>query len=55
MKFAVPAAVSALIGALLGLGTTLLISVAGAQNTRPELNRGDAATSLLNNVDYGSR
>ncbi|MBF6176149.1 DUF2613 domain-containing protein [Nocardia blacklockiae] len=56
MKFAVPGAVSAVAGALLGLVAVFVITTAAQQNSRPEVDRsGDASSSLLNNVEYGSR
>ncbi|GAB2719438.1 MULTISPECIES: DUF2613 domain-containing protein [Nocardia] len=56
MKFAVPGAASAVAGALLGVVAVFVITTAMAQNSRPEVDRsGDASSSLLNNVEYGSR
>ncbi|MEV6319688.1 DUF2613 domain-containing protein [Nocardia sp. NPDC051787] len=56
MKFAVPGIASAVAGAVLGVIGVLLITVAVQQNTRPEIDRsGDKDSSLLNNVEYGSR
>lgn len=56
MKFAVPGVASAVAGAVLGTIAVLLITVAVQQNSRPEIQRGDdSSSSLLNNVEYGSR
>ncbi|WP_084385448.1 DUF2613 domain-containing protein [Rhodococcus sp. WMMA185] len=55
-KFLVPGAVSAVIGIALGTVATLGITAAAQQNTRPEVDRsGNADSSLLNQVEYGSR
>ncbi|AYF75986.1 DUF2613 family protein [Nocardia yunnanensis] len=56
MKFAVPGAASAVGGALVGLAAILIITMAASQDKRPDIDRsGDAGSSLLNNVEYGSR
>ncbi|WP_405486961.1 DUF2613 domain-containing protein [Nocardia sp. NBC_00511] len=56
MKFAVPGAASAVGGALIGLAAVLVITIAASQDKRPDIDRsGDAGSSLLNNVEYGSR
>jgi hypothetical protein len=56
MKFAVPGVVSAVAGAVLGAIAVLIITVAVQQNSRPDIDRGgDSDSSLLNNVEYGSR
>ncbi|AHH22178.1 DUF2613 domain-containing protein [Nocardia nova] len=56
MKFAVPGAVSAVAGALLGVVAVFIVVTATAQNTRPDIDRsGDADSSLLRNVEYGAR
>ncbi|NKY53606.1 DUF2613 domain-containing protein [Nocardia vermiculata] len=56
MKFAVPGVASAVGGALLGVIAVFIVVTATAQNSRPEVDRsGDAASSLLNNVEYGAR
>ncbi|MEU7630260.1 DUF2613 domain-containing protein [Nocardia sp. NPDC049190] len=56
MKFAVPGVASAVAGAVVGVIGVLLITVAVQQNSRPEIDRsGDKDSSLLNNVEYGSR
>ncbi|QBJ96044.1 DUF2613 family protein [Rhodococcus sp. ABRD24] len=55
-KFLVPGVASAVVGALLGVGAVLGVTAAAQDNTRPDINReGNAKTSLLNQVEYGSR
>ncbi|WP_072688944.1 DUF2613 domain-containing protein [Rhodococcus marinonascens] len=55
-KFLVPGAVSAVVGLALGTVATLGITAASQNNTRPEVDRnGNADSSLLNQVEYGSR
>lgn len=56
MKFLAPGAVSAVIGAVLGLGVVFGITAAVQDNQRPDIDRsGNADSSLLNQVEYGSR
>ncbi|WP_405160040.1 DUF2613 domain-containing protein [Nocardia sp. NBC_01499] len=56
MKFAVPGVASAVGGAVLGVIAVFLVTVAVQQNSRPDIDRsGDKDSSLLNNVEYGSR
>ena len=56
MKFAVPGVASAVAGAVLGVLSVFLITLAVQQNSRPEIDRsGDKDSSLLNTVEYGSR
>ncbi|QCB49815.1 DUF2613 family protein [Rhodococcus sp. PAMC28707] len=56
MKFAVPGIVAAVVGAVLGVGVVLGVTAAASDNTRPEIDRtGNADSSLLNQVEYGSR
>ncbi|MEV0356337.1 MULTISPECIES: DUF2613 domain-containing protein [Nocardia] len=55
-SFAVPGLVSAVAGAIIGAIAVFVITAAAQQNSRPEIDRsGDADSSLLNNVEYGSR
>ncbi|MFZ2177048.1 MAG: DUF2613 domain-containing protein [Rhodococcus sp. (in: high G+C Gram-positive bacteria)] len=55
-KFLVPGAISAVVGVALGAVATLGIVTAAQENTRPEIDRsGNADSSLLNQVEYGSR
>lgn len=55
MKFAVPGVASGVAGAVLGAIAVFAITAAVQQNSRPELETGDPDSSLLNNVEYGSR
>jgi hypothetical protein len=56
MKFVVPGSVSAVLGAFVGLVVVFLVTHSVEQNSRPHIDRsGDAGSSLLNNVEYGSR
>ncbi|ONM46637.1 DUF2613 domain-containing protein [Nocardia donostiensis] len=56
MKFAVPGVASAVGGAVLGAIAVFVITASLQQNTRPDIDRsGDADSSLLNSVEYGSR
>ncbi|MCM6777448.1 DUF2613 domain-containing protein [Nocardia sp. CDC159] len=56
MKFAVPGVASAVAGAVLGVVAVFGITMAMAQNSRPDVDRsGNASSSLLNNVEYGAR
>ena len=56
MKFLAPGAASAVIGAILGVGVVLGVTAAVQDNSRPNIDRsGNADSSLLNQVEYGSR
>ncbi|MCC8928907.1 DUF2613 domain-containing protein [Rhodococcus sp. BGS-1C] len=56
MKFAVPGIIAAVAGAVLGAGAVFGVTAAASDNTRPEIDRsGNADSSLLNQVEYGSR
>lgn len=54
-RFVIPAAASIVVGLLLGaasvFGATLMIQ----QDTKPPLQPGDSASSVLNRVEYGNR
>ena len=54
-RFLVPAGASIVVGLLLGaaavFGTTLMLE----QDTKPTLQSGDPASSVLNRVEYGNR
>ncbi|MGF7120267.1 DUF2613 domain-containing protein [Rhodococcus sp. TAF43] len=55
-KFLVPGIASAVIGAVVGAGAILGITAAVEDNTLPDIDRsGNANSSLLNQVEYGSR
>ncbi|CCQ13761.1 putative uncharacterized protein [Rhodococcus sp. AW25M09] len=56
MKFAVPGVIAAVVGAVLGAGVVFGVTAAAADNSRPDIDRtGNADSSLLNQVEYGSR
>lgn len=56
MKFAVPGITSAVAGAVLGAVAVFVITAAAGQNSRPDIDRsGNQSSSLLGNVEYGSR
>lgn len=55
-KFLGPGLASALIGAVVGVGVVLGVTAAVQENSRPQIDRtGNADSSLLNQVEYGSR
>ncbi|RVW09370.1 DUF2613 family protein [Prescottella agglutinans] len=55
-KFLVPGVASAVIGALVGAGAVLGVTAAAQDNTLPDIDRsGNAPSSILNQVEYGSR
>ncbi len=55
-KFLGPALGSAVIGAVLGVVAVFGVTAAVQENTRPQIDRsGNAESSLLNQVEYGSR
>ncbi|MBY6680365.1 DUF2613 domain-containing protein [Rhodococcus sp. BP-316] len=50
------AAISAVIGVVLGVAVVFGATAAASSDTRPEVDRsGNAESSLLNQVEYGSR
>jgi hypothetical protein len=56
MSFVPAGAASALGGAVLGALVVFGVTAAVQDNTRPDIDRsGNADSSLLNNVEYGSR
>ncbi len=56
MSFAVPGVVAAVVGVVLGAGVVLGVTAAASENSRPDIDRsGNADSSLLNQVEYGSR
>ncbi|MFD3811746.1 DUF2613 domain-containing protein [Rhodococcus sp. NPDC058639] len=55
-KFLGPGLGSAVIGAVLGVVAVFGVTAAVQENTRPQIDRtGNAESSLLNQVEYGSR
>ena len=54
-RFVVPAAASVVVGLLLGAAAVFGVSVMVQQDTKPPLQAGDPASSVLNRVEYGNR
>ena len=54
-RFMVPAAASALVGLLLGAASVFGVTLMIQQDTKPPLQPGDPASSVLNRVEYGNR
>lgn len=55
-KFLGPALGSAAVGVVLGIVAVFGVTAGVQENTRPEIDRtGNADSSLLNQVEYGSR
>jgi hypothetical protein len=54
-RFAVPAAASIVVGLLLGAAAVFGVTLMVQQDTRPPLQAGDPASSVLNRVEYGDR
>ncbi|BBX19206.1 DUF2613 domain-containing protein [Mycolicibacterium duvalii] len=54
-RFLVPAAASLVVGLLLGAAAVFGVTLMLQQDTRPPLQAGDPASSVLNRVEYGDR
>ncbi|MCW2689331.1 MAG: hypothetical protein JWR37_4221 [Mycobacterium sp.] len=54
-RFVVPAAASIVVGLLLGAAAIFGVTLMVQQDTKPPLNAGDPASSVLNRVEYGNR
>jgi len=54
-RFVVPAAASVVVGLLLGAAAVFGVSLMVQQDTKPPLQAGDPASSVLNRVEYGNR
>ncbi|UXA18368.1 DUF2613 domain-containing protein [Mycobacterium sp. SMC-4] len=54
-RFLVPAAASLVVGLLLGAAAVFGVTLMVQQDTRPPLQAGDPASSVLNRVEYGDR
>ena len=54
-RFVVPAAASVVVGLLLGAAAVFGVSLMVLQDTKPPLQAGDPASSVLNRVEYGNR
>jgi hypothetical protein len=54
-RFLVPAAASIVVGLLLGAATIFGVTLMVQQDSKPPLQAGDPASSVLNRVEYGDR
>ena len=54
-RFVVPAAASIVVGLLLGAAAVFGVTLMVQQDSRPPLQAGDPASSVLNRVEYGDR
>lgn len=54
-RFVVPAAISMVVGVLLGAAATFGVTLMVQQDTKPPISGGDPASSVLNRVEYGDR
>lgn len=54
-RFVAPAAVSIVVGLLLGAAATFGVTLMVQQDTRPQITGGDPQSSVLNRVEYGTR
>jgi hypothetical protein len=54
-RFIVPSAASVVVGLLLGAAAVFGVTLMVQQDSRPPLQAGDPASSVLNRVEYGDR
>jgi Protein of unknown function (DUF2613) len=54
-RFLVPAAASIVVGLLLGAAAIFGVTLMVQQDSKPPLQAGDPASSVLNRVEYGDR
>jgi hypothetical protein len=54
-RFIVPSAASIVVGLLLGAAAIFGVTLMLQQDTKPPLQAGDPASSVLNRVEYGDR
>jgi hypothetical protein len=54
-RFIVPSAASIVVGLLLGAAAVFGVTLMVQQDSRPPLQAGDPASSVLNRVEYGDR
>jgi hypothetical protein len=54
-RFVLPAGASIVVGLLLGAAAIFGITLMVEQDTKPPLQAGDPASSVLNRVEYGER
>ncbi|MGV0627784.1 DUF2613 domain-containing protein [Mycolicibacter minnesotensis] len=54
-RFVVPAAISIVVGVLLGAASVFGVTLMVQQDTKPQISGGDPQSSVLNRVEYGNR
>ena len=54
-RFLVPAAASIVVGLLLGAAAVFGVTLMVQQDSKPPVQAGDPASSVLNRVEYGDR
>ncbi|WP_299564655.1 DUF2613 domain-containing protein [uncultured Mycolicibacterium sp.] len=54
-RFIIPAAASIVVGLLLGAAAVFGVTLMVQQDTKPPVESGDPASSVLNRVEYGER
>jgi hypothetical protein len=54
-RFVLPAAASVVVGLLLGAAAVFGLTLMVQQDTKPPVQAGDPASSVLNRVEYGDR
>ncbi|BBZ63187.1 MULTISPECIES: DUF2613 domain-containing protein [Mycobacteriaceae] len=54
-RFIVPAAASIVVGLLLGAAAVFGVTLMVQEDSKPPLQAGDPASSVLNRVEYGDR
>ena len=54
-RFLVPSAASIVVGLLLGAAAVFGVTLMVQQDSKPPLQAGDPASSVLNRVEYGDR
>jgi hypothetical protein len=54
-RFVLPAAASIVVGLLLGAAAIFGLTLMIQQDTKPPVQPGDPASSVLNRVEYGDR
>ncbi|WP_373692417.1 DUF2613 domain-containing protein [[Mycobacterium] kokjensenii] len=54
-RFLVPAAISIVVGLLLGAASVFGVTLMVQQDTKPQITGGDPQSSVLNRVEYGNR
>ncbi|WKG03850.1 DUF2613 domain-containing protein [Mycolicibacterium sp. HK-90] len=54
-RFVIPSAASIVVGLLLGAAAVFGVTLMVQEDTKPPLQAGDPASSVLNRVEYGDR